>query len=79
MVNLPWPAGSAVPKAAREFVDVLRCKDTLLAYIQLVVHQDLHVLFCIAALQPVGFWCVLVPRLISSAAAGLGISLCCTL
>jgi len=73
--GLPWPAGSAVPNVAQEFVDILHCKGMLLASIQL--HRDLCVLFCKAALQPVGFPQVLVPGLISSPGAGLGISLCC--
>ena len=34
---LPWPAGNALPNAAH---DVAGCENALLAYGQLVVHQD---------------------------------------
>ena len=42
------------PNAAQDTISLLYNKGTLLAHVQLGVHQDPHVLFCKAAFQPVG-------------------------
>lgn len=52
--HLPWPAGDALPNAALEAVGFLCCKDILLAYAQLVVHQDPRGRSCKAAFQLFG-------------------------
>ena len=51
--HLPLPAGRSSLNAAQDTVGLLGCKCTLLAYVQLFVHQDPRVL-CRAA--PKGFY-----------------------
>jgi len=51
--HLPQPADNVLPSTAQENGGGLCCKGTLLARGWLVVHQDLQVLLCKAALQPV--------------------------
>lgn len=47
--NLSWPARDTLHKAARNTISLLSSKVTLLSHVQLGVHQDPQVLFCIAA------------------------------
>lgn len=59
--HLPRPAAKTPPNAARVIVGLLRCKDTLLADIQLGVQQNPKVLFCKVSFQPVSpqySWCM---------------------
>lgn len=42
--HLPLPAGRSSLNAAQDLVGLLGCKCTLLAYVQLFVHQDPRVL-----------------------------------
>ncbi|KAK4828308.1 hypothetical protein QYF61_025320 [Mycteria americana] len=50
-VHLPQPAGNTPPDAAQDTISLLCCKGTLLAHVQLGVHQDPQVLFCEAAFK----------------------------
>ncbi|KAK4810127.1 LOW QUALITY PROTEIN: hypothetical protein QYF61_009522, partial [Mycteria americana] len=60
---LPRPAGHASFDAAQDTVGILGCKCTLLAYVQLFVHQYPQVLFCGAALDHIIPQPVLKPRI----------------
>ncbi|KAK4819021.1 hypothetical protein QYF61_024137 [Mycteria americana] len=50
--HLPQPAGHASFDAAQDMVGLLGCEHTLLAHVQLFIHQYPQVLFCRAALNP---------------------------
>lgn len=50
---LPWPAGNALPHVDQEAVSLLCCRSTLLAHVQLGIHQDPQVPFCQASSQTV--------------------------
>jgi len=59
---LPWLAGNILSKAAQDTISPLSSKGTLLAHVQLGVHQDSQMLFCQAAFQ-LGdlfsmYWCL---------------------
>ncbi|KAK4833105.1 LOW QUALITY PROTEIN: hypothetical protein QYF61_027771 [Mycteria americana] len=49
--HLPQPAGHAALDAAQDMVGLLGCKRTLLAHVQLFIHQCPQVLLCRAALN----------------------------
>ena len=58
--HLPWPAGHASLDAAQDTVYFLGCMSTLLAHVELLLHQYPQVLLLRAALQPLSAQPVLV-------------------
>ncbi|KAK4815509.1 LOW QUALITY PROTEIN: hypothetical protein QYF61_003067, partial [Mycteria americana] len=71
--HLPRPAGHASFDAAQDMVGLLGCEHTLLAHVQLFVHQYPQVLSCRAALDHIIPQPVLKPRIVLTQDPALGL------
>ena len=71
---LPLPSATSFD-AVQDTVGLPGCKSTLLAYVQLFIHQDPQVLFCRAALSEFFSQSVLVPEIASTQVQYLALGL----